>query len=74
MDLSHPGIISSFKGGALSVRRSRPAFSRSSVDITLEQTINRDAASRQTGITAFTQNVSARKRWTVTRFFRGAII
>ena len=74
MDMTHPGIRSSFQGGALSIRRTRHTFSRSAVDITLEQTVNRDAASRQRGIAAFSQNVSARKRWTVTRSFRGAIV
>ena len=74
MDMTHPGIRSSFQRGALSIRRSRHTFSRSAVDITLEQTVNRDAASRQGGIAAFTQNVSARKRWTVTRSFRGAVV
>lgn len=74
MDMTHPGIRSSFQGGALSIRRTRHTFSRSAVDITLEQTVNRDAASRQRGIAAFTQNASARKRWTVTRSFRGAIV
>ena len=74
MDMTHPGIRSSFQGVALSIRRSRHTFSRSAVDVTLEQTVNRDAASRQRGIAAFSQNVSARKRWTVTRSFRGAIV
>ncbi len=50
------------------------SFSRSAVDLTLEQTVNKDAASSQTGISAFTQCVKARKRWTVTRSVRGAIV
>ena len=44
------------------------------MDLTLEQTVNKDAASRQTGIAAFTQCVNARKRWTVTRSMRGSIV
>ncbi len=35
--------------------------------------INKDAASRQGGIAAFTQCVEARKRWTLTKSFRGAV-
>ena len=41
---------------------------------TLEQTINKDAASRHTGISAFTQCVKARKRLTVTHSMRGAVV
>ena len=44
------------------------------MDLTLEQTVNRDAASRQTGIAVFTQYVKARKRWTITRTVRGAVV
>jgi hypothetical protein len=40
--------------GALSIRRTDKNFSRTAVDLTLEQTINADAASRKTGVTAFT--------------------
>ncbi len=47
---------------------------RSVVDLTLEQTINKDAASRYGSIGTFTQNVNTRKRWTVTRSFRGAVV
>ena len=42
--------------------------------MTLEQTINADAASRKTGIAAFTSSESARQRWTLTRFVRSAIV
>jgi len=44
------------------------------LDITLEQMVNTEAAYRQSGIACFTQNVGARKRWTVTRSFRGAVV
>ena len=59
---SHPGIRPIFEGGALSIRRTSKSFSRTAVDLTLEQTANSDAASRQTGIATFTQCVKARKR------------
>ena len=58
----------------LSIRRTPKSFSRNPVDITLKQTISKDAASRHTGISAFTQCVKARKRWTVTRSMRGAVV
>ena len=50
------------------------AFSRTAVDHTLEQSVNADAASRTTGIAAFTTSVSARTRWMVTRSVRSCII
>ena len=74
MEHSHPGIRPIFEGVALSIRRTSKSFSRSAVDLTLEQTVNRDAASRQTGIAAFTQCVKTRKRWTITRTVRGAVV
>ena len=74
MEHTHEGIRSMFEGGALSIRRTSSTFSRSPIDLALEQTINKDAASRQGGIEAFTNNVSARKRWTITRSIRGSIV
>ena len=74
MDSSHPGVRSALEGGALSIRRSDKGFSRNAVDITLEQTINADAASRSTGITAFTNSESARKRWMITRSARSSVL
>ena len=44
------------------------------VDMCLEQTINADAASRKTGIAAFTQSESARKRWTRTHSAKSAVV
>ena len=74
MENTHEGIRANFEGGALSIRRTPKSFSHCAVDLTLEQTINKDAASRHTGISAFTQCVKARKRWTVTRSMRGAVV
>ena len=74
MEKTHEGIRANFEGGALSVRRTPKSFSRCAADLTLEQTINKDAASRHTGISAFTQCVKARKRWTITRSMRGVVV
>ena len=60
--------------GGLPVRRTSKAFSRSTVDLTLEQRVNDDAASRMTGISAFTQNINARRRWMITLSMRSAIM
>ena len=67
VEATHPGIQTNSEAGALSVRQTRHSFSRSAVDITLEQTVNRGAAFRQSGIACFTQNVGARKRWIIQR-------
>ncbi len=74
IESTHPGLKQVLENGGLSVRRTPKNFSRAPVDITLEQTVNADAASRRTGIAAFTTNESARRRWMVTRSARSAIV
>lgn len=44
------------------------------MDLTLEHTVNADAASRLTGITTFTNDYSARFRWMVTKSTQAAFI
>ncbi len=56
------------------MKRTKVAFSRSAVDQTLEQTVNADAASRLTGISAFTTSEEARHRWMVAHSARSSII
>ncbi len=73
MDKTHPGVQRVLENGALSVRRTKKTFSRTPVDMTLEQTVNADAASRLTGVGSFTQSESARKRWMVTRSVRSSM-
>ena len=48
---THPEIEKQFRTGTFGVRRSTKSFSRVPIDLTLEQTINADAASKKTGIT-----------------------
>ena len=74
MEDSHPGINQVLCNGALSMRRTDKNLSRSAVDLTLEQTINADAASHHTGIVAFNNSDSARQRWMLTRSARSAIV
>ena len=74
IDSTHPGIRFSLENGGLSIRRSSKSFARNPVDMTLEQTINADAASRLTGISAFTQSLAARRKWMLTRAVRSAIV
>lgn len=42
--------------------------------MTLEQSVNRDAASRLTGIPAFTTNASGRLRWSVTKSAKARVV
>ena len=74
MEETHPGLKQLLSQGAMSIKRTDKPFSRSAVDFTLEQTINADAASRKTGIAAFTSSESVRQRWPLTRFVRSAIV
>lgn len=74
IDHSHPGLRKYFEDGALSVRRTAKHFCRSPVDLTLEQTINANAANKLTGVTSFTNSLYARQRWCETHTARKAII
>ena len=74
IDDTHPGLKQILGKGAFTVRRTAHDFSRIPVDLTLEQTINADAASRLTGITAFTNDYSARLRWMITKSTRASFI
>lgn len=74
IDMRYPGLREEFLSGALSIRRTSKNFCRSPVDLTLEQTINANAANKLTGISAFTNNVHARQRWSETHTARTAVI
>ena len=72
--ITHPGLKELLIAGLFSIRRTDNQFSRVPVDLTLEQTINADAASRMTGYTDATNNYSARLRWSATKGARAALI
>ena len=74
MDVSHPGLREILERGAFSIRRTNKCFSRTPLDQTLEQTVNVDAASRLTGISAFSHSSEARRRWMITRAARSQIV
>ena len=73
LDVSHPGAKDLLKEKGFSVCRSTVPASRVAVDITIEQTINRQAKSRG-GIIGFSQNQSAYQRWCITRHKRAAFV
>ena len=53
------------KAGAFSTRRTQLPYSRSPIDLTLEQTINKDVTSSAKGITSFTTSENAFRRWCI---------
>ena len=61
-----PHIRSILEKEAFSIRRTSKDLSRTAVDMTFEQTINRDAASPMRGIVGFHNNFNAIQRWRVT--------
>ncbi|KAK6176302.1 hypothetical protein SNE40_014609 [Patella caerulea] len=67
---THPGLRSILENGVFTVKRTQKAFSRGPVDLTLEQTVNADAASRKTGLSSVTNSYSARMRWMLTKSAR----
>ncbi|GBP86801.1 hypothetical protein EVAR_99881_1 [Eumeta japonica] len=71
---THPGLEEDFKSGCFGIKRTDKPFSRIPVDLTLELTINADAAKRLSGIAHFTNSIAARQRWTKSHSIRAALI
>ncbi|KAK7575726.1 hypothetical protein V9T40_012012 [Parthenolecanium corni] len=74
IDSKYPGLKQLLQNGGLSIKRSNIPFAGAPIDQTLEQTINKDSASRTTGISAMTNEPSAHLRWTITRSMRSEIV
>ena len=70
----HPGLKLQLGKGSFGIKRREKSFSRQPVDLTLEQTINADAANRLTGIVHTTNSLSARQRWCKSHSIRSSII
>ncbi len=66
LETAAPKVYDVLAKGAFSIRRTRNDYSRSAVDLSLEQTVNRDAASNMKGIVAFRNSESAMRRWSLT--------
>ena len=67
-------VYKELKNGCFSLKRTNKPFSRLPIDLTLEQTINADAASQRHGITALTNSISARHRWAQSHYLRTTVI
>ena len=61
-----PEVLDILNNGAFSIRRTGRDYIRSAIDLSLEQTVNRDAASQMKGIVAFRNSESAMRRWSLT--------
>ena len=74
LEKTHPEVYAGFKKGLFSIKRTSKAYAGSPVDLTLEQTINNDAASQRSGISPLTNSISARQRWTESHYLTMSII
>lgn len=74
VDTTHPGFKETLLNGGFSIRRTDKSFSRTAIDLTLEQTINADAANKLTGISNFTNSIHARTKWAVSHSLRTSLI
>ncbi|CAD6220770.1 GSCOCG00011587001-RA-CDS, partial [Cotesia congregata] len=63
IETTHPGLLDDCQKSFLGIRRTMKPFLRIPVDLTLEQTINADAASRASGIINITNSFSVRQKW-----------
>ena len=60
---THPDVFDKFQNGHFSIHRTEKSFSRSPIDLTLEQIINANPANQKKGITSKTNSIGARQRW-----------
>ena len=74
LEVTHPAVYKEFKKGLFSIQPTEKPFSSSPVDLTLEQTINADAACQRRGILALTNSISARQRWAQSHSIRISVI
>lgn len=62
VDQTHPGLFEELENGSFGIKRTDKPFSRQPIDLTLEQTINSDAASKLTGIVHSSNSIAAHQR------------
>ena len=55
LEETHPETFREYQNGMFTINRTTKPFSGNSIDLTLEQTVNADAASQRTGIASITQ-------------------
>lgn len=67
---SHPELLNDCGVTFMGIRRTCKSFSRIPLDLTVEQTVNADAASTDSGVINIINSSSARQKWTVTHSLR----
>ena len=71
---THPQRYEYFQNGCFAIKRTSKQFSCVPVDLTLETTINSDAARQRTGISGMTNSNSARQTWAQSHSIRVGVI
>ena len=71
---THPQVYKEFEAGNFSLRRTEKRFSGLPIDLSLEQTINADSASRHYGLHSLTNSIGGRQRWARGNFIRTQIL
>ena len=71
---THSEVYNEFKQGWLAIRRNEKPLSSTAIDLTLEQTINAEAASQHLWILSITNSVSARRFWAESHYLRTSIV
>ena len=69
-----PAAMDVLKAGAFTTQRTNKSYSRCPIDLTLEQTVNRDASSSATGIVHFSNSESAFRRWCMNLTQRSMVV
>ena len=71
---SHPNIYKEFKNDCFSLNRTSKPFSKILIDLTLEQTINTDAACQRSGFISLNNSISAWQHWAQSHSIRTIIL
>ena len=67
-------MFDEFKNDLFPIHGTEKSFSVSLIDLTLEQTINADAANQKKGIKSITNSIGARQRWAESHSLRTALL
>ena len=71
---TYPEVYKEFQNHLFGIKRTNKPFSRIPIDLTLEQTINGDAANQRTEISSITNSIGAKQRWANSHFIRVSIV
>ena len=74
LNATHPEVYNEFHQGWFAVRRTEKPFSSTAIGLTLEQTINAEAASQHLGVLSITNSISARQCWAESHYLRTSIV